>query len=79
MDAKPLWLVPHVAAVGQKNILRNISVFWNIRGMRSQTRETVTSPSLAAGMIRLRDPENIQVAQPLAETISQGGHLRRSP
>ena len=41
VDTKPLWLVPHVTGVDQSNVLKIISVFWNVPGMKDQTRETV--------------------------------------
>ena len=65
MDTKPVWLVPRVTGVDQRNILKIISVFWNIPGMKDQTRETVTSQSLTAGVMRLRGLETIQVVQRL--------------
>ena len=79
VDTKPVWLVPCVTGVDQRNILKIISVFWNIPGMKDQTRETVTFQSLTAGVIRLRGLETIQVVQLLPEAVSQGGRLSRFP
>lgn len=78
VDTKPVWLVPHVTGVDRRNILRIISVFWNVPGMKDQTRETVTSQSLTAGVMKLRGLQTIQVVQLLPEAVSQGGPLSRS-
>lgn len=40
VDTKPLWLVPHVTGVDQRNVLKIVSVFWNVPGMKDQTWET---------------------------------------
>lgn len=55
MDAKPLWTVLHMPGVGRMRSLRLLDIPW----MEGQTRETVRSQSLTAGMIRLRGLERI--------------------
>lgn len=78
MDTKPLWLVPHVTGVDQRNVLKIISVFWNVPGKKDQTWETVTSES-HCWRDETQRLETIQVVQLLPEAISQGGPLSRSP